>query len=222
MVRAMGVFAAFLLVAGCTGGGSGGSGAAPTKLDSPKDTVVTMNAAIESGNRDQFVSCFKATDEQKKALGEMHGMASEMSKLQKAVEKSYGADGAKEFQAALGPSGGGVQALTPEKIAGMKVEEKGDTATVSVPGERQPMAMVKDAGKWLVDVKEMFKDGVTAEQVGKMMATMKEPIGKVLAEVGKPGQTPKSHASTMQSEMMKAMMGAAAQMMPKDAPALPK
>jgi hypothetical protein len=198
--RAAALAAVALLAVGCPGGGGSKS--------TPQETLQTMSSAVSEGNRDQFLSCWKADANQKKLLEAMFDMSSGSLKLKQSITKTYGPDGWKKFAAASQMGDMTDNPLDPEKISKAQVEIKGDQATVSVPGMGEKMTMVKEGGSWLADAKAMPQNGPPPDQMGKMVAAMKGAFDKVNAEVGKAGQTPESLAAKLQTEMMSAMMGA--------------
>ena len=191
-----------LLAVGCPGGGG--------SMSTPQETLQTMSSAVNEGHRDQFLSCWKADANQKKLLEAMFDMSSGTMKLKQSITKAYGPDGWKKFAAASQMGDMTDNPLDPEKISKAQVEIRGDTASVSVPGMGQKIAMVKEAGSWLGDAKAMPQNGPPPEQMEKMVGAMKGALDKVNAEVGKAGQTPESLAAKLQTEMMAAMMGAGA------------
>ncbi len=199
MLRSLGLAMAAILMVGCTGGGSQAT---------PKETLQTMSSAVTSGDRGQFLACCKADANQKKTLEAMFDMMSSMARLKAAVEKAYGPDGWKKFHGATG-GGDAMGPLDPDKLAKAQVEVKGDTATATIPGEGKPTTLVKEGGKWLIDAKQMTQEEVNPAEAQKMAGVMKPAMDKVIAEVGKPGQTPETLAQMMQAEKTKAIMGAA-------------
>jgi hypothetical protein len=192
-----------LLMVGCPGGGGSRS--------TPQETLQTMSSALNTGNRGQFISCWKADENQKKFLDMMFDMTSAPAQLKEAIVKTYGADGWTKFSSTskMGHMGD-MSPVDADKIAKANVEVKGDQATATIPGQGHSMTMVKEGGSWLMEAKQLPQQGIPA-QAKPMMTAMKQSYEKVLADVGKSGQTPETLAAKLDTEMMSAMQPGAGQ-----------
>jgi hypothetical protein len=190
---------------GGAGTGAAGAGTATASPATPKGAVVAMQAALVKDDRTGFLGSYKADDGQQKMLGSVFDVSEQVQKIRSALEKSYGPQGPQQFQENLGPFGGtklGMEPMSQDQISNMQVAEHGDQATVTVSGEK-PMDLVKENGKWLIDAKQMFgAASVNPDQFSQFVDKVKPAAQKVLEQVGKPGQTPKSLATLFVQTML--------------------
>lgn len=152
--------------------------------DSPQATLQALVDLQKSKQYDRAVEFFATKDEtERAALGAVLGLAQKGEALDAAMKAKFG-KGLEEAGAAMGGAmpggmgGGAMDAMKDLDASSVAFTVEGDKATGTLPGG-QKMTMVRQDGKWRIDMGSM---GVPAEEIG-MVAAMVGPMGKAMDEV---------------------------------------
>jgi hypothetical protein len=168
--------ALLLTCGGCDGGSGSGGSAKVGKADTPRQLLDNLAAVVSTGDKE---AAKKLVDpdapnavEASQLLGGMVEVTHEMTELTDAVEAKFG----KEAAAEIGSAGKDDNPFA--KVVKMKdeakIEESGDTATVTLPGE-DPLKLIKRDGAWYLDSSDLTKEmqeGPGMELAQKMLAAM--------------------------------------------------
>ena len=173
------------------------------KAATPKDALENMADAIRKGDKDAFIACFDASDDQKKVMGAMCEMMAVMMKFEDAMKKAYGEDAVKKSG-----SKGILAELKDDKwLEGITIKIDGDKATATKEGEKEPLHLVKKDGGWKISAGDMLsaiqmKDtGKALKVYGAMTKVIKDATGKV----GKKDYTAEKIDKEKSEEMHKAI-----------------
>lgn len=181
-----------LLFAGCS-----------KKASTPKEALKNMGEALREGDKDAFVACFDANEDQKKMLGAMCEFVDVTVKFEEAMIKAYGKDAVK---------GGKKSPLDEFKddkwLDEVEIKIDGDKAIATKKDEKKPLNLVKKDGAWLISAGDMIppdemKDMDKAlKMIGVMMKAVKDATGNI----GKEGYTAERINQEIGAAMMKAIM----------------
>ena len=143
-------------------------------------------------------------DKVKQGFAAMFDYAKAMSEFQEAVVAEYGDQSGGAFAAP--------EDMTPFgniNFDEIEVETDGDTAICIVPGETDEMKLVKEDGKWYLDMNDMMGSDVEdMDAMVSMFTGMKEALEEVKPKIGQPGVTAESLSMEFQQAMMRTMMEA--------------
>jgi len=160
--------------------------------DAVKTAALNFVKSIKTNNKNLFMNSVVATPQTKPALTTMfEGMAA-IEKFHQAIIKTYGAD---KLQSKS-------KSPTPEEIKASKITIKGNTAQIK-PKNNTPLSLVKQNGKWKVDVLSPIPKAQLPMAM-MMMKQMKSAADKARKNVGKKGYT----AERIEKEFSASMMGA--------------
>lgn len=183
---------------GCSKGGAG---------KTPQDTVMNLKKALEKNDGKGFVACFDATEKQQKMLTALFDVAQASRKLNKAVEKAFGEEGADKFFEGDDEPFNMLEDLSKDDLV---VKEDGDKATVTMKdSDADPMDLVKKDGKWFIvfDMDEPSDEDM--EKSMKMFEAMAGVYEDMAKKAGDDGMT----VEKLKAAMGEAMMGVMAGMM---------
>ncbi len=166
-------------------------GCGPKEASTPKEAAKLMAEAIESGDKDQYLAQFDATEDEKELLGAQFDMMSAMREYHKKMKDAYG------------EKHKGKMDINTDEIDKADVKIDGDTAKLTVPGQMGAMDLVKKDGAWKVDLGDrLAKD---QEKGIKMMKAQVEAFESVMDDIGKEGETVDSIGKKLMQAQMKAM-----------------
>jgi hypothetical protein len=180
----------------------------------PKGAAEGFFRALEAGDTGKAKAYAVGEAKQMEMLDMLVPLVGNFKKMEVAAVKKWGAEGKKMLSdGAGGPGGFDVEA----QLKDAKVEEKGDTATITPAkkeeGKNEPMKLRKVQGKWKVDMAAMPNaEGMDTPQAKKMLSGMGD-IAKQMAteiEAGK-YQTPEQAKEAFGQKMLPLFLGAAAE-----------
>ena len=196
------LLAVAMIVVGCGGGTGGTASGLPGAGATPKDTLKSMVASIQSGDSARFVDCFKANDDAKRVLVELVSFAKTSLDFGKKIEATYGKEAAAKFN--QGDTDFTTLVDNAEKA---EVKIDGDKAVLTIPDNDKPMTMVKDGAVWRLEEKGMSDmKPEQADMALKMFGPMKTAMENAMSKIGAEGETPETIKAAMDAEMKKAAM----------------
>jgi hypothetical protein len=132
---------------------------APFDLSTPKAAAKTFIQAVEAADGDAINKVMLAeTPDQQKLATAFSDVIVAGKKLSEAARAKFGAAGA-----ALGE--GMITKDDIAKIENAQVEQKGDTATLTIPGQSKPLTFQKKGNEWRLQVMDFA--GALPDQIDK-------------------------------------------------------
>lgn len=195
------------MAVGCGGkDGTGTGGTSVKKASTPKEAVELFVAAIQDGNKEQFVAIIEAPESQKGMVGPMFDATSGMIMLDKEMIAKYG----KEAVDKVKNEKGGMKTSNDnlaDTFKNVDIKEEGDKATATPKSAKpgaEPMELVKVDGQWKIKLPgpKGSADPAEQERMTKMVKGMGEIFTKARAKVGKEGYDPKKINDEMGADMM--------------------
>ncbi|HDZ20539.1 MAG TPA: hypothetical protein ENH80_00990 [Phycisphaerae bacterium] len=129
------------------------------------------------------------TDSGKAAMGVMMDLAQAFIDLDAAMVASYGAEAVEEAKTASGINPEMIDPLadptSDEQLAKMTCQVDGDKAVCVVPDEPPPVVLVRQGGKWLVDMAATFSmppEGL--QMIIEMFTAQREIVRAAKGEIG--------------------------------------
>ena len=179
----------------------------------PKGAAEGFFRALEAGDTAKAKAYAHGEEKHMQMLDLLVPLVGNFKKMETAAVKKWGEAGKKMLSDGGGPGGFDVEG----QLKDAKVEEKGDTATITPAkkeeGKNEPMKLRKVAGKWKVDMAAMPNaEGMDNPQAKKMLTGMGS-IAKDMAteiEAGK-YQTPEQAKEAFGQKMLPLFLGAAAE-----------
>lgn len=189
--------AAMMMLAGC-------GDDIPDDQSTPKAALEKFIAAVEAGNGDKMLEVVEASEEQKPMIRAMGSFFGASIDFEKAAKAKFG----DEWKGGDNDMPGQEFADFKSKLDTVEVKEEGDKATLTMPGEKEPMHMVKKDGKWYIkDISEdMPKDPKEVEKAVKMMEAMTKAMKDVRPKIDEKGMTAEKLQQELGAAMMAAMM----------------
>lgn len=117
-------------------------------FSTPKEAALGFAEAISTGDSAKAQEYVHGTDEDKKVIGVMADMVKAISDLEKTAVEKLG-------EGARGVTQTGQMGEMVEKLKDAEATEEGDSATIAMTGEAEPLHLVKVDGKWLVNMTKM-------------------------------------------------------------------
>lgn len=195
------LLAGVALVAGCgKDEGEPGGPAKVTAPKTPKDTLMNMVNALKAADKKAFMDAVHVPQDATPAVEAMFETMAIMMDFTRAMEKEYG----QEALAGRGPMSGAKMLDFDESKLQVKVE--GDTATATIPDEKEPIKLVKKDGKWKVDLSDQMPPPDQRKEMIEGVAVMKKAVGAARGKIGKEGYTAEKVMQEFMAEMMKAAM----------------
>jgi len=164
----------------------------------PRAVILAMARAIESGDGEAFARCFDAPEDIKAVLKAIAPFGSKMAAFTRAGVTAYGKEA---WQAAArGPFG--PMPSVEEIQKQLKVKVEGDTATATLPTEKEPLKLVKKGGVWLIKPPlPIPADKELRDTMVRFMKRMPDSLDPLMKKIGQPGTT----AEMILAEAQKAM-----------------
>ncbi|MBS3734001.1 MAG: hypothetical protein KGY99_03645 [Phycisphaerae bacterium] len=205
--------AGLLVTLGCGDEEQPGPGEQLPKANEPKDALRNMQTAVKNADKDQFVSCFDATDDQAAVLDVMADFMFTAMAFEEKMKAEYGEDAVKQPE---GQDNDLKAAMKDDWLEGVTIDVQGDTATATHPDDDQTVELVKVDGQWKLAGKMLggtTPEGAEAEMALKMFTTLTKAYKDMMGKIGAEGYTAEKINEEIGMAMMQAMMGG---MMPKD------
>jgi len=144
-------------------------------LTSPKSAAVSFAKAMEAGDAEKLrAATTGGTDEDYKMLEVLSGVFSSMKTLEKESVAKFGEEG----NLTEGP-------MSMDMVAQVESSEEkidGDTATLSNPGEKDPLTLKKEGDDWKVDLSKIPNKEEMAKAL-PVMRGMQKAAEDITAEV---------------------------------------
>jgi hypothetical protein len=152
--------------------------------DTPKGTAQAFFKALEAGDSDKAKALATGDEKQMKMLDLLVPLVGNFKKMEQSAVKKWGDEGKKILQGD-GPGANPTFDMEAE-LKDAKIEEKGDTATITPTKKAEgkdndPMKLKKVAGKWKIDMAAMpNSDGMDDPNAQKVLKGMGD-IAKAMA-----------------------------------------
>src|SRR5688572_1736618 len=144
----------------------------------PKQAAVEWATALTSGDATTARTLMTGTEEQMKMMDGMVGFMGAAKNMRDAMKEKFGDDAVKQ-------AGGAATGMDPEEMK-QKIDEstekiEGDTASLTVKGEEQPLVLKKQDGRWKIDLNGPAM--AEMQQASAMMAPMQKAMDETTAEI---------------------------------------
>ncbi|MFP4053503.1 MAG: hypothetical protein ACLFV7_06540 [Phycisphaerae bacterium] len=176
-------------------GGCGGA----EKAESPKDAAKNFAESINEGDKEKFIGCFNAGENQQMILGAMFESLVAAKDFYAKMDAEYG-------EKSTTPD----MMLDPSVVDKAEVETDGDKAVLTMPGKKSLMLVKKD-GYWYIDVGSVAgpvsdKDAQQAVNIFEAQVSAFREVKPMIGEEGKSAQDVQAELNRkMQQATMKAM-----------------
>jgi hypothetical protein len=203
-------------VGGCKDKGSGGS--VPTNQSSPKDLLESFHKCAEAKDMTSLVDLVDPAFQKpmRTMVEAMKTMETKVESLARTVESKIDKETADKIRAQKNQGQSGMKSPLEKVVqdgqidwSKVKIEEKGDTATVAIDGRAEEVTLKKIGGKWYAGPPAGAR-GMTAEamqaQADKMKGMM-DKMGKDIDEVEKKVADGTIKKDTLYADYGKAMTG---------------
>ncbi|MBN1553609.1 MAG: hypothetical protein JXA11_02605 [Phycisphaerae bacterium] len=182
-----------------TAGASDDKNADP-ELKAAQEVVVALYQAVETANPKAYEANLTFSNADKPMVGIMWSLVKEMNGFEKDMKKTYGqagVDAVKKSQLAR-------MGMAPPSLDDIKskmaVKITGNKAKATLPGQSQPIPLVKVNGKWKVQL--AMPDLMRTPQ-GQMVAkSIVNGVKNARKNIGKPGYTPQKIMAMVNSSLM--------------------
>lgn len=121
---------------------------AQADFSTPKSAALTFAEAVSTGDSAKAQEYVHGSDDDKKVIGAMADMVKAISDLEKTAVEKLG-EGARNVTQT------GQMGEMVDKLKDAEATEEGETATIAMAGEAEPLHLLKVDGKWLVDMTKM-------------------------------------------------------------------
>jgi len=168
---------------------------------------VNFQAALRTGNKKAFVDCFDASAQQEEVLGALMEFISAMRAFREAMEEEYGAGAFADSPAGM-PMPGTDDEQWIEKA---EIKVAGDTATVTAPGEKGALELVRKGGVWKLKTRNLGEDVAAmgeadAGRAVRVFNGMAKAVRETTKKVGKAGYSAEKINQELGVAMMAVMM----------------
>ena len=174
------------------------------KADTPVQALENMRLAMLDGNKQAFLDCYDVSGKQAEVVSAFYDFTTAARKFDESMRKAYGDDAVTQAMIAAKD-----MSLENDKwIEDATVQIDGDTATVTLKGQPQPMRLINKNGLWKIDATSMLgataPSGQDIEQQIKMFQALTKAVTDVQQKIGQPGYT----AEKVSQELAKATRAA--------------
>ena len=187
------------------------SAAMKAAVATPRGAANQMIKLLCEGPKEDFLSCFVGTDDERKAPeGEFDFVQAGLA-FQKAVLKAYGQDGWKRFQVKNDKEAHAGLDLPDEKfvlslVPKANLTEEGSEATLVIfregDFEQLTLKMVKEENVWKIKAISFVPNGAKPDKFAALMQGIAKTISKYQKAIGKPGIKPEDIDVELGREMM--------------------
>ena len=180
-----------------------GCGKKYPKAGSPKQAVLNMRQALLDGNEKGFINCIDADDNERRGLGAIFQAIQASKNFEEKVTAAYGAEVAEGMSDAEDSPFAALEDIKPEDI---EVKEDGDNATAELPGESEPLKLIRKDGVWLITMGRDKPSKEEVDQMVSMMGKLTEVMNEYADKAGQ-GLSAEEFAQEMDAAMTEARMG---------------